>query len=222
MTTTVGPIPTIVCIDCESAGGGGGGGGSDGGGGGGGGGGGDVTIATFGATGTPIRVSDFSNSGAKQHAITNVLKKIFNGLSSYADCANWLQGGGVPGSDLIQALLDNNSHGYGIFNVNTVAAFAGQKNADGSSAGVPETAAFTVNANGAFFNSTTPDGKRFFVGTLGYVGNTLRGDATILIHELAHTLGAAGFQSDFGNDKAGAANDKLVDKNCGKLIGGLR
>ena len=34
--------------------------------------------------------------------------------------------------------------------------------------------------------------------------------------------GAAGFQADAGSKKAGRANDKLVDQNCGKLIKGLR
>ncbi len=81
---------------------------------------------------------------------------------------------------------------------------------------MPLTAAFTVNSNGAFFNGL------FTVGARAYKGNTLMAQAAILIHELAHIISASGFQSDFGNAKAGSANDNLVNKNCGKLIEGLR
>jgi hypothetical protein len=130
--------------------------------------------------------------------------------------------GGVSGADLIQALLDNGNFGYGTFNQNSVAAFAGQVNADGTPVGVPSTAALTVNANGAFFQANATAGSRFKVGTPGYIGGTLQAQATILIHELAHILGAAGFQPDAGNATAGSANDKLVNQDCGKLIGGLK
>ncbi len=166
------------------------------------------------------------NTGDKQDAITSVLNKIEDALSlpSNSACANWLQGNGVSGLDLINALVGNNSYGYGTFNSTTVAAFAGSTNADGTSAGVPLSAAFTVNANGAFFNASDPNGKKYLVGTLGYAGGSLQADATILIHELAHILGTSGFQPD-ANDptgKAGKANDALVNKNCGSLIGSLK
>ena len=173
-------------------------------------------VNTYGAASTPIVVTNFSNSGAKQDAITGVLNKIDKALSTNTDCANWLQGGGSTGSALIEALVSNNSYGYGSFNVNTVAAFAGSVNSDGSSAGVPSSAAFTVNATGAFFTSGMT------VGIPKYQGGTIQADATILIHELAHILGAAGFQSDAGNAAAGKSNDTLVNQNCGKLIGSLQ
>ena len=60
------------------------------------------------------------------------------------------------------------------------------------------------------------------VGTRDYPGGTLKAQATILIHELAHILSATGFQNDAGIPKAGKANNKLVDKNCRNLIGGLQ
>ena len=40
--------------------------------------------------------------------------------------------------------------------------------------------------------------------------------------ELAHVLTIEGFKSDFGDEQAGKDNDKLVDKNCGKRIKGLK
>jgi hypothetical protein len=36
----------------------------------------------------------------------------------------------------------------------------------------------------------------------------------ILLHELAHLLGAAGFQDDYGNTLAGNQNNALVKQNC--------
>ena len=84
------------------------------------------------------------------------------------------------------------------------------------------TSAITVNANGAFFNSFDSSGAQFIVGAANYAGGTLQAQAAILIHEPAHVPGAEGFQPDAGNAQAGISNDRLVDQNCGKLIGGLK
>lgn len=177
---------------------------------------------TFGSTAIPIRVPDFANSGEKQNKITAVLRSILDALGSDSDCSNWLKGGGSAGGDLIQALLENNTYGYGTFNVNTTAAIAGGRNADGSLVGVPVDAAFTINSTGAFFSEKAANGVAFSVGYQKYRGNTIQAQAAILIHELGHILGTEGFQSDFAKPQAVKDNDKLVDKHCGKLIGGLR
>ena len=153
-----------------------------------------------------LTVTNFSNEGAKQERIRDVLKRIGAKLKPDSKCAKWLQGG----AEAIQAMLDTNLFGHGDFSVNTTAA------ATGPVEGVPPGAAFTVNSNGAFFNATFQTGHR------NYRGGTLRAQATILIHELAHTVGAAGFQSDLNNTMAGRANDKLVDQNCREFIEGLK
>jgi RHS repeat-associated protein len=172
-----------------------------------------------GGRGGALQVMNFSNDGPQQGQITNVLNDINAALgantAASTKCANWLQGDGITGSALISALVDNNSYGHGDFSINTIAAFAGST-INGQSVGVPVTAAFTVNNNGAFFNAG------FKVGTQGYQGGTLQAQATILIHELAHIVGAAGFQPDNGNPKAGQSNDNLVNQNCGRLISGLK
>jgi RHS repeat-associated protein len=166
-----------------------------------------------------LHVTNFSSSGPQQDQITAVLNQINTALdantSASTKCADWLQGDGSTGSALITALVTNNSYGHGDFSINTVAAFAGST-INGQPVGVPVTAALTVNNNGAFFNSG------FKVGAKGYQGGTLQAQATILIHELAHILGAAGFQADNGNPAAGRSNDNLVNQNCGKLIAGLK
>jgi len=79
-----------------------------------------------------------------------------------------------------------------------------------------------VNDFSAFFEIKNVQGNSFYIGKRSYPGNTLRAQATILIHEVAHALPAANFQEDFGKPKAGKANDKLVDKYCRYLIEGLQ
>jgi hypothetical protein len=53
-------------------------------------------------------------------------------------------------------------------------------------------------------------------------GGTAKADAFILLHELAHALGARDFQDDGPNAKnaaqAGTDNDRLVDQNCQKTL----
>lgn len=175
-----------------------------------------MPIETFGTSSGAIRVANFSKEGEKQGAITNVLALIRSGLSSDLDCQRWLKAGGIAGADLISALLDANTFGHGEFNVATVAAFAGSRNADGTPAGVPPDSAFTVNDNGAFFSQT------YRVGVKNYTGGTLEAQAAIIIHELAHILTVAGFVPDVGSASAGRRNDELVEKNCGNLIRGLK
>jgi hypothetical protein len=170
-----------------------------------------------------ITVSNFSQTGANQQTITNVLNDILHGLNSgtYASCGTWLTGAStISTSFYIANLTMYNLYGHGSFSNNDTAAFVG-----GTSTGVPTGVAIAVNDTGAFFNAKLGD-KTFTVGRRAYTGGTLKGEAAILIHELGHLMndagGAAGFQPDAGNRKAGRANDKLVDKYCGKLIGGLR
>jgi hypothetical protein len=77
----------------------------------------------------------------------------------------------------------------------------------------------TINNLGAFYNSsgTTNLG--------GMKGGTPAAQAYILLHEIAHLIngqgGAAGFGDDYQSTKKGDANDRLLNKNCAKTIGGL-
>lgn len=52
--------------------------------------------------------------------------------------------------------------------------------------------------------------------------NTLRAQATIVVHEIAHEVQLTGFEHDFNNPKAGLRNDQQVDANCRQLIEGLQ
>jgi len=175
-----------------------------------------------------VTVSNFSQTGANQQTITNVLNDVLQGLNSdnYASCTTWLTGASpISISTTISNLTTYNAYGHGQFSENETAAFVGTRNQDGTPTGVPGGVAITVNDKGAFFNAKLDD-KTFTVGRRAYTGGALKAQAAILIHELGHLMnesgGAAGFQSDAGNKQAGRANDKLVDQYCGRLIGGLR
>ena len=184
-----------------------------------------------------LHVSDASSTGPNQAVIVSVFGKIKTALdaestSSTPVCSSWLK----EGSTVIQTLLigndpahPSNNFGHGVFDIPTISAVHGgnSKNPDGTPIGIPNNFSITVNDNGAFFNATDPKGRSFLVGKRQYAGNTLKAQATILIHELAHVLadasvGASGFQNDFGMPKAGEANNALVDKNCRSLIEGLQ
>jgi hypothetical protein len=174
-----------------------------------------------------LGVGSASNTGPNQTAIINIFGKINKALiadatSQNPKCSNWLQGSGTTASQVIQALLDNNTFGHGVFTIQTYAAVHGFKNLDGSPTGIPANFAITVNDLGAYFEAMDVQGRSFQVGKRNYSGNTLRAQATILIHELAHTFPAPGFQEDNGKPKAGKANDKLVDRNCRYIIEGLK
>ena len=178
-------------------------------------------ISTYGSGGA-VHVKKYSGSGKQQDKIESVLQKIEDALATDTNCSGWLKGG----ADYIAALISGNLFGHADFNQNTTAAFVGNNNFDGSSAGVPVGYTLTVNNNGAFFNGVVlgPSGQVYLlvVGALGYQGGSLAAPATILIHELGHLLDAEGFKSDQKSQSNGAANDKLVDKNCGNLISGLK
>lgn len=178
-------------------------------------------------------VLPFSMTGTQETTITNVLQTIETALPNNATCSNWLQGSGqnsgISGSQQIQAVLGSGNFGHGLFYLNGsvdygTAAFSGDKEGDPPGYPVPglngNLPVFTVNDVGAFFNQYVngDQGKPFSVGPRGYAGNTLRTQATTLVHETAHQITVAGFEPDFNNDKAEKANIKAVDKNCRQFI----
>jgi hypothetical protein len=160
----------------------------------------------------------------------NVLQKILTALPNNATCNAWLQGPQVSGTLQIQTVIAANTFGTGTITqdgatVYKTAAFTGNKNPDGTVIpGLPLTPVFLVNNLGAFFNEfkNGDSTKPFLVGRRNYPGDSLRAQATILIHETAHQISVPGFQPDFSSTKAEKNNNKAVDKNCGQLIEGLQ
>jgi len=185
-----------------------------------------------GAANSDLTVTNFSQAAPNQTTIQTVMQGIIAALPNNAQCNNWLQAGpkGVgSGLQQMQAVLAANTFGHGIVNqygaVNyRTAAFSGLRNPDGTLVAQHTNAVFIVNDNGAFFNQfqNGDPTKPLTTGKRNYPGNSLRAQATILIHEAAHQIAVAGFQPDFGNPEAGKANDKMVDTNCKQLIEGLK
>ncbi len=185
-----------------------------------------------GAANSDLTVTNFSQLAPNQTTIQTVMQGIIAALPNNAQCNNWLQAGpkGVgTGLQQMQAVLAANTFGHGIVNqygaINyRTGAFSGLTNPDGTLVAQHTNAVFIVNDNGAFFNQfqNGDPTKPLTTGKRNYPGNSLRAQATILIHETAHQIAVAGFQPDFGNPEAGKANDKMVDTNCRQLIEGLK
>lgn len=165
-----------------------------------------------------------------QEEIRTACGKILEALSPESKCGQWL--GGSDEIQFIQAIYEMNMFGHGTFysNGNLLdeddAAITGSINPDHTKTGIPEGYIFAVNNRTAFFIARTRDNYTIRYGPRNYLGGTLRAQASILIHELAHSLskyglGASGFKHDFGDGKAEAANNRLVDQNCRDLIEGL-
>ncbi len=174
-----------------------------------------------------IHVTNASTNSPNQTVIASVLGKILTSINANTQsaCATWLQGSSTDASELIQGMLNYNNFGHGVFNIPTKGAFSWGVNPDNTPTGIPSNYAITVNDDGAFFSPS------FVVGAHNYPGNTLKAQATILIHEMGHLLShansndAVGFQDDFGqsdSDKRAKNNDRLVDHNCKALIEGLQ
>jgi hypothetical protein len=134
----------------------------------------------------------------------------------------------------VQDLLQSPSpFGHGSVTIGTAIsyttwAFSGALNPDNTLIpGLPSGIAMTVNDVAGFFNVNTPNsppynGVGYELGPRHYPGNSLRAQAMTLVHEVAHQITVSGFQDDFGNTKAGKANDKSVDTNCRQMIEGLQ
>ena len=158
-----------------------------------------------------------------EDTITNDLNKILGQVLT-GDCAKWLTGADFSASDLIPALETSSAsggptYGYGVVSDPTNAAFVSYKNSDGSLIqGLPQDAQLTVNSNGAFFSSNYTVGSGF----VQYVRGTLKAQIFILVHELAHMVGASGFMPDAGSPSTVNKNNSLVQQNCGKQIAGVK
>jgi RHS repeat-associated protein len=163
-----------------------------------------------------IHVTNPSKAGPNQERTRNVMTWIEQNVDD--DCADWLAGLG----DAIAGLLGNPDDertviiGHGAFDTRKIAAFV---NNNPNQTDLPAGYGMTLNDLGAFFvGSYTENGQTYSLSANGYTGGTSQAQVAILLHELAHTLNAQGFQSDFNSDSAGAANDRLVRQHCQRTL----
>jgi RHS repeat-associated protein len=158
-----------------------------------------------GDSSTKVHVTDLTKSGANYDKVSGRLGDIRKTIDP--DCLSYLQSGGGNLGTYVSGLLSYGLLGVANFNP-SIAAFTGTAGTD-----LPDgAAAIVVNNNSAFFNSgySTDQGK--------ITGGSAKAQVFILLHELAHALGAKDFQSDYGNKDAGKANDSKIESNCKKTL----
>jgi len=187
------------------AGGGGGGGGYDPE---------DDAERTGGATShRKLIVDNLSKEGPEQGAILGRLRELLEIIDS--ECERWLGSGFRPYVETLLGVTTGRPYiAHGVFrNRPFIAAFTGTGQTN-----IPaDYAAVVINDQGAFFRRRAPGGGVFEVGGK-YVGGTTVAQAFILLHELAHGVGAPGVKPDYGNMEAGRRNDKLVLKHCNRTL----
>jgi len=172
-----------------------------------------------------IRVTNPSKTGPNQDRIRAVMTWMRQNIDP--TCEGWLSGLGDAIAGLLgdATNLDTVAIGHGAFDTRTVSAFTGN---NPSQTDLPAGYAIAVNDVGAFFvGSYVQNGASYTLSANGYGGGTSQAQVAILLHELAHFLvsaglGAVGFQPDFDDSAAGAANDRLVRQNCQRTLDAAR
>jgi hypothetical protein len=159
-----------------------------------------------GGGGSPLlRVTNVAKSGGHYETVFGRLHDILNIIDP--DCLSFLQSGNQNLGQYVDDLLSNDLLAVGDLNPN-YAAFTNSGGTDLP----PGTAAMVVNNNSAFFSSS------YYVNQGQIKGGTSKAQGFILLHELAHALGAEGFADGFNNKAAGTSNDRLIDQKCKKTL----
>ena len=160
-----------------------------------------------------IMVRNYTTTSKEAIGVQNSLRTLEAALSKDQDCNRWLKNsalvvnqllGNVPGVDL--------RVGVGNFSDPSVNAVTGSIGTNLP----PATAGITVNVNGAFFRSSASTGIDGVNGTIA--GGTDAAKAFILLHELAHATGAAGFQEGDRGPIEQNFNNGLVLQHCEKAL----
>ena len=164
-----------------------------------------------------IKISHLSTTSKKALTVQNDLRWLQAAIAQDPNCDDWLSNNDqavnfmldAPGGGATSMMV-----GVGSFSDSAVNAVEGTNGTNMA----PGSMLITVNTNGAFFNSGPSS-------TVGYgvpswiTGGSPAGQALILLHELAHAVGAAGFNNnDYGDAQAETQNNNLVLKNCGDII----
>lgn len=188
-----------------------------------------------------VTVSNFSQEPPNQTTIAGVVNEILDALPNAsfpgtASCYAWIQSGpeGVAGTlpDLQTAIGSGSGSawGHGVENENGSPDYDLDAITVGnpSPPGVPQGILTVVNDDGAFFNTQyysieNQQYSTYSVYPRGYPGNDILTQAQDSLHEMGHQLYLPPPWQNFdgGNQKAVDANNRLVDKQCGKMIRSL-
>jgi hypothetical protein len=153
-----------------------------------------------------ITITNLSNTGNRYNAVNNRLTEMENNID--ADCFAFLESGGHALSRHIRDVRALQLLAVGNFSQSNLAAIAGTYGTD-LAEGV---AAIVINVDGAYFSgSRTVNRGRI-------LGGTAKAQVFILLHELAHSLEAKGFLSDYNNAQNGQTNDELIATRYEKTL----
>lgn len=166
------------------------------------------------STGPTIKISNVSTTSNQAILVQNGIRWIREALKDDEKCAEWLSGGGSLkiGFAFILGELDSTKMavGVGTFDTPTTNAVAGTSGTDLA----PGSMSITVNTGGAFFSGNVTTGLGVSIPSATDAARVF-----ILLHELAHSFGAVGFnQADGGNGDAQKFNNTLVLDKCGALV----
>jgi RHS repeat-associated protein len=167
-----------------------------------------------GAAAGPLTYSNVGKDQAKMNVINTDMSTLESRLGSDPNCLNWLStGGNYQGLGLLNGLLP------------TLTVSEGQtSNPDGSANGIwaqanpyPSLNIIVNSGGGFFYGGAVPSAN----GTIAAIqGNTLSGQLLILIHELAHVNGTAGFAHNDAAANVNGGNNDQVWQHCQKTITG--
>jgi RHS repeat-associated protein len=171
--------------------------------------------------GQGIGITKLSTTSKKAISVQNDLRWLQAAIAQDPNCDHWLQSNGQNINLAINYMLDAPGSGatammvgVGSFSDNAVNAMAGT----GGTNLTPGSMLITVNTSGAFFNSGPASSVGYGVPSW-ITGGSPAAQALILLHELAHVVGAAGFNNnDYGNATAEKNNNTLVMRNCGDIV----
>ena len=169
-----------------------------------------------GGTGTIINISNLSTSSGRAIQVQNELRWLKEAIAQDDKCSKWLAGSGQA----IDYMLGNNPTGammvgVGSFSDATTNAVAGTNGTNLT----PGSMLITVKVDGAFFNSNVSAGY----GLPSWItGGSAAAQGEILLHELAHDVGASGFINGDLSPADQTKNHQMVMDNCGSVINLLR
>jgi hypothetical protein len=175
-------------------------------------------------TSTTINVSHLSTTSSQALDVQNDLRWLEQAIAGDPSCESWL-GKNESVSTGIGYMLGNNPGnqmmvGVGSFSGSGTNAVAGTNGTNMT----PGSMQITINTNGAFFNASA--GVGFGVPSW-ILADSPAEQGLILLHELAHGLGAPNFIQNDGpingqpNVQAQTTNNQLVMQNCGSIINSL-
>ena len=158
----------------------------------------------------PNIITNLSTTSSKALDVQNDLRWLEQAITQDSDCSGWLK----DSSTSIDYMLNNNLVGVGDFSNATANAQAGTTGTNLPAGSM----LITINLQGAFFNSSASPGY----GLPSWIkSGSAAEQGLLLLHELAHNVGAAGFIEGDQSADDQTKNNQSVLTHCGSIINNL-